>query len=414
MSGWQDMPQKESVRTHIGNASLERLRDQYRRELFEDYLPFFDRHGIDHELGGVMCRMDHDGTLQATTKDMWYQGRELWVYSYLYNHFGDDRYLEVARKARDFIMRHGRDKKGDWVLALNREGGVVKQAEKRGFAGMFVAEGLQEYAKASGDQESMDLAIATLLREMAKWDNPLCYVKVGMIPFSYPGMRTLASHMVAIRILTQILNQLSDPKLEELADRVVDRVSNCFWNPEYRLINEALDHDYQRPNDENEDFICLGHAMETLWMLLPEAMRRRDRALFDLATERLKRHIEVAWDVVYGGFLTAMRVHGPYTFDKACWVQEEVLIGTTILIEHTDLEWPQAWFSQTDEYIHDKFSLKPHGYPLFMNYVDRKATFQPNASRKENYHHPRHLMLNLLALERMIARGGKVSTFWGQ
>jgi hypothetical protein len=34
--------------------------------------------------------------------------------------------------------------------------------------------------------------------------------------------------------------------------------------------------------------------------------------------------------------------------------------------------------------------------------VDRKVTFEAHYDRIENYHHLRHLMLNLLALERMV------------
>ena len=79
---------------------------------------------------------------------MWYQGRGLWVYSYLYNHFGGDQYLEIAKKTRDFLLRHGRDREGNWVVSLDREGRVTAPATRRGYAGMFVAEGLQEYARA--------------------------------------------------------------------------------------------------------------------------------------------------------------------------------------------------------------------------------------------------------------------------
>ena len=32
--------------------SLKSLRDQYRRDLYDDFLPFMDRYVIDHELGG--------------------------------------------------------------------------------------------------------------------------------------------------------------------------------------------------------------------------------------------------------------------------------------------------------------------------------------------------------------------------
>lgn len=400
------------IRAHIASRDLEAFRNHYRHYLFEEYLPFWDQHGIDHELGGFMCSLDHDGTLINTDKHMWYQGRGLWVYSYLYNHFGGEQYLEVAKKTRDFLIHHGRDENGDWVMGLDRQGNAVSPATRRGYAGMFVAEGLQEYAKATGDQESMDLAIDSLWRAMKAWDDPTCPSDESYIPVSYPGMRTLGSHMVAILILTQILERISDPKLEALADQVVDAIENRFWNPEYQLLNEALGHDYRRPDDANEDFIYLGHAIETLWMMLPEAMRRKDRRLFDLMAERFRRHIEVAWDDVCGGVFRAAQIHGGYTVDKVLWAQEEVLVGTMILMEHTDLEWPAHWFGRVFEYVEDRFSLKQYGFPLYIESGDRKVKFRPHVERKENYHHPRHMMCNLLALERMIEARGKISGFW--
>ena len=72
---------------YIAGKSLVSLRDHYKQYLFEEYLPFWDRHGIDHQLGGFMCALDHDGTLLDDSKNMWYQGRGLWTYSYLYRHF---------------------------------------------------------------------------------------------------------------------------------------------------------------------------------------------------------------------------------------------------------------------------------------------------------------------------------------
>ncbi len=401
------------VRNRIAGMSLEALRDQYRHDLFEDYLPFWDAHGIDDELGGFMCALDHDGTQVNTEKSIRFQGRGLWTYSFLYNHFGGDRYLRVAQKTRDFIVRHGRDENGDWVSTLDREGNVTAPAGSDRYVGLFVAEGLQEYARATGDQESMDLAIETFVRAIEITDDPNLEQPQSYVPISYPGMRFQGTSMATIVGSTQILKQVADPRVEALAAKAVDAVIDKFWNPEYRLNNETLNHDYERPDDENEDFIYLGHGIETLWMLLVEAMRLKDRSLFDLTAERLERHLEVAWDDVYGGLFRAMHVHGAYTFDKVLWAQEEGLIGTLILMEHTDLQWPEWWFNRIFHYVQEKFSLKQYGYPLFILGGDRKVTFRPQVARKGNYHRPRHLMLNLLALERMIKRGGKVSDFWG-
>jgi len=398
----------------IAGKSLVSLRDHYRHYLFEEYLPFWDRHGIDHELGGFICGLDHDGTRVADGKNMWYQGRGLWTYSYLYRHFGGEDHLAVARKARDFLLAHGRDQQGNWVTGLDREGRVVSPATQRGYAGLFVAEGLQAYARATGDEEALEIAIASLWRSLSFWDDPERFVAEGYIPHNYPGMRILGSHMVLVLTLTQLLEQVADPELEALCDRVVDAIVHRFWHPEYRLMNEALDHDYGRPDDANEDFIYLGHAIETLWMLLPEAMRRKDRALFDLAAARFRRHLEVAWDDVYSGLFRAVHVHGAHTFDKVLWLQEEALVGCLILLEHAGLDWAGAWFGRVFDYVEERFSLGQYGWPLYLYSGDRKVSYVEHVGRKEHYHHPRCVMRNLSALERMIERGGEVSNFWGE
>jgi mannose/cellobiose epimerase-like protein (N-acyl-D-glucosamine 2-epimerase family) len=143
-------------------------------------------------------------------------------------------------------------------------------------------------------------------------------------------------------------------------------------------------------------------------------MRRKDRALFNLAAERFRRHLEVAWDDVYGGLFRAVNVHGAYTFDKVLWLQEEALVGCLILSEHAGLDWAGEWFARVFDYVEEHFSLQQYGYPLYLYSGDRKVSYAEHVGRKEHYHHPRCVMRNLLGLERMIEREGAVSDFWGE
>ena len=81
------------------------------------------------------------------------------------------------------------------------------------------------------------------------------------------------------------------------------------------------------------------------------------------------------------------------------------------MIEHTGALWARDWFSRTWNYVQERFSLKKYGSPIWIYAADRQVTyeeFQRRPKRIENFHHPRHLMLNLLSLERMIKRGVKV------
>jgi mannose/cellobiose epimerase-like protein (N-acyl-D-glucosamine 2-epimerase family) len=101
---------------------LPELRQSLYDELFQVYLPFWDQHGFDRENGGFMCGLDYDGTRVNSEKLLWFQGRAMWVYSFLYNHFGKNpQHLEVARKTRDFLFRYALQRRhGGDVLCRRR------------------------------------------------------------------------------------------------------------------------------------------------------------------------------------------------------------------------------------------------------------------------------------------------------
>ena len=40
---------------------LKALRDQYQKDLFDDFLPFMEKYVIDPEFGGFRCNIDHLG-----------------------------------------------------------------------------------------------------------------------------------------------------------------------------------------------------------------------------------------------------------------------------------------------------------------------------------------------------------------
>lgn len=388
--------------------SLVELRDHYRSYLFGEYLPFWDQHGVDHELGGFLCSLDHDGSLVGrATKDMWYQGRGLWTYSYLYRNFGGEAHLDVARKTRDFLIAHGRDAQGMWVGKLSIDGLVLTPASNRGYESLFVAEGMQAYAHATGDHEAFDIAVESLENVLRLFDDRDRICHEGYIPHAYPGMRLLGGHMVILLILTQMLEQQPEnDRLLSVADNVIDDIVHRFWNDRHGLMNEVLANDLTRPSDANEDFCYLGHSIETLWITMAEALRRQDQNLFDLCAARFRRHVEVAWDDVHGGLFRALRVNSwTYTLDKKLWLQEEAMIGCMMMIEHDPNDaWARLWFERIFDYVENRFRLRRHGHPLYQYSGDRRVRYTPHVDRQENYHHPRCVMRNLLALERMIAR----------
>jgi mannose/cellobiose epimerase-like protein (N-acyl-D-glucosamine 2-epimerase family) len=172
-------------------------------------------------------------------------------------------------------------------------------------------------------------------------------------------------------------------------------------------------HDFSRPPNEYAELVNLGNTFESTWMLLDEAERRKDAAMFQLCADRLKKHVETGLDAVYGGvFHTLFNVdEDRLALNKILWAQTEVLVDALYIYERTGAEWARDLFNRMYSYVREKYPLTSHGSPLWMYESGRKADFEGFRvlpKRVENYHHPRHLMLNLGRLDRMIAEGVKI------
>jgi len=407
----------------LAGMSLADLRERYRAELFESYLRFWDKFGIDHEHGGFMCSLDYDGTRVNTDKLLWFQGRGIWIYSFLYNHFGKDaKCIEVARQTKDFVLKHAPQPDGWWAEEFARDGSVKKAFTGDIYGMYFVAEGLQEYAWATQDDEVRDSAFALTKKLFRYMDRP----DFRFLGTGDPGVRAQGLWMVNLRIATQILRRWKDPEIAAIADRCVDAVINRHYNPEIGLNNEMLNFDFSRPKGE-ETKSLLGHSIETLWMIMDEADRRNDRKLWNTCAERIHRHIEVGWDHVFGGLAQWINVDqggyvwpterpvgtdlefqftGEYQYMKPLWALNEILIATLNVFERTGAEWAARFFGMAQDLIDQKFSMKKHGLPGYMLFGDRRMTYHPHVARQDNYHPPRQLMLTILTLDRMIQRGG--------
>ena len=64
---------------------LKKLSDQYRDELLNNVLPFWLQNSQDKEFGGYFTCLDREGKVFDTDKFIWLQGREVWMFSMLYN-----------------------------------------------------------------------------------------------------------------------------------------------------------------------------------------------------------------------------------------------------------------------------------------------------------------------------------------
>jgi mannose/cellobiose epimerase-like protein (N-acyl-D-glucosamine 2-epimerase family) len=397
--------------TTLGGLSLEQLRDKYRTELFTAFIPNMDRYAVDHKHGGVMCSLDvRSGKLLSTNKSAWFVGRGLWLYSFLYNNLErKPHYLEIARKATELLLSMQPTDGSFWPRDFNREGTSLS-APGDIYGSLFIAEGLAEYASASGERQYRQMAKKIIVDCLTRYDRPDYAYQIGHLknPPRVQGPRVLGHWMVLLSLCTQMLRHEPDGDLEQLAARSVDAILKHHVNAEYGLANEILNHDFSLPDNEYAQFAVVGHGIEALAFVMFEAERRRDAQLFGAAKTVFKKHVDVATDALYGGYLSLLLNVDDYKWGlwKSLWCQQEVLNGCLFLIEHAGDEWATQHFTRAHTFIFAKY-FKP-SYKFWLWGGDRKMV-NPDPTLLEHYHHARQLMLGLLSLERMVGREGAVS-----
>ena len=396
---------------NIGGLSLEQLRDQYRSELYDYFIPNMDKYAIDHEYGGVMCSFDiRTGEPANMNKTARFVGRGMWVYSYLYNNLDQNsRYLEIARMSKDLLLKLQPADDSFWTQTFSREGEPLSGPGDI-YGSLFVAEGLFEYAEASGEKQYRNLAKKIIFDCVARYDQPDYSYSIGSYMRNSPpvqGPRILGHWMILLSLSTQMLMHEPDEDLEKLAARCVDAILNYHVNAEYGLTNEVLNHDFSLPDNEYSQHSITGHGLETLAFVMFEAGRLRDRELFRSAEKVFKKIVDVSADHVYGGYFHTLQQVDNYIWStgKSLWCQQEVINGALFLIEHTGDEWAMRHFERANSHIFEKYFNPAHKF--WHSGGDRKM-INPNVNLMEHYHHARQFVRGLLTFERMIERGGRI------
>ena len=130
---------------------VRQLLEKYRAALLDDVIPWWERHSLDRECGGYFSMLERDGHPFTTDKYMWTTGREIWMFSHLYNrHQPRPEWLAIARHGADFLLRHAFRDDGKMHFRLTREG-KPRASVLSIYTECFGAIALAELSKAAGE-----------------------------------------------------------------------------------------------------------------------------------------------------------------------------------------------------------------------------------------------------------------------
>lgn len=355
-------------------TDFKQLAKQYKEELLNSVLPFWLENSQDKEYGGYFTCLNRDGSVFDTDKFIWMQGREVWLFSMLYNKVEKrQEWLDCAIQGAEFLKKYGHDGNLNWYFSVTREGEPIVDPYNI-FSYTFATMAFGQLAIATGNQEYADIAKKTFDIILSKVDNPK-----GKWNKMHPGtrpMKNFALPMILCNLALEI-EPLIDP---DYLNKAIEESINTtleFIRPELGgIVVENIGADGQLVDSMDGRHMNPGHSIESMWFLMDLGKRLNRPDLIEKAKDTALLMADYGWDKEFGGIFYFMDLKGYPTQElewdqKLWWVHIETLITMIKGYQLTGDERCLQWFNRVHDYVWTHF--KDPEYPEWFGYLNRRG-----------------------------------------
>ncbi|WP_372950689.1 AGE family epimerase/isomerase [Mariniphaga sp.] len=351
-----------------------KLEIQYKNELLSNVVPFWENHSKDEELGGYFTCLDREGKVFDTDKFIWLQGREVWMFSTLFNKVEQkQQWLDMALHGAKFLQKHGHDGNLNWYFSLKRDGKPLVQPYNI-FSDCFATMAFGQLYKATGNEEYGQIAKNTFENILKRSDNPK-----GEYNKLVPGTRPLKGFslpMILCNLSLEIEHLLPEQLVDETIKKVLHEVMEVFYQPDSGLILENVKPDGSFSDSFEGRLLNPGHAIEAMWFIMDLSVRLQRPELAEKAVEIVLRTLEYGWDEDFDGIFYFLDVKGnpPQQLEwdqKLWWVHIETLISLIKGYALTKNEKCLTWFEKVHDYTWSHFADRVHGE--WFGYLNRRG-----------------------------------------
>ena len=356
------------------NVALRKYHNIYKDELLINIIPFWQNNSKDSLCGGYFTCLDRQGKVYDTDKFIWLQGREVWLFSMIYNNIEKKKeWLDMALHGASFLERFGMDKEGNWYFSLTRDGKPLVQPYNI-FSDCFAAMAFSELYKASGNPKHKEIALNTYHNILKRQDNPK-----GIYNKAYPGTRPLKSFslpMILCNLSLIMEDLLGSGNVNKIIPSLINEVMDVFYDEESGLILENVTTDGYFSDSYEGRLLNPGHTNEAMWFMMDLARRVNDMALIEKCIDILLHSVKNGWDSEYGGIFYFLDIKGypvqQLEWDqKLWWVHIETLISLAKGYRLTGNAECKQWFEKIHSYTWEHF--RDPRYPEWYGYLNRQG-----------------------------------------
>lgn len=277
----------------------------YEKHILEEIMPFWDERCIDQECGGYFTCFDRKGNLTDDKKYVWFQGRQLYVYSLLYNEVENRQdWLEKAKHGFEFLIQKAYAGNGRWNYILDRKGNVLEGTISV-FSDFHVIHGLAEYLKAINKNDEVGMKILresydALEKNMFDPEFKEIYENTWSPVFIWHDM-----YLTCLATVEACLPILGLNRVEKLFNECIKKITEWFANDKYQVIFEAVTRNREVDvTSAKGRFINPGHMHESAWFVIMAGEMLRNQEILNRGIELAVWANRVGEDTEYGGIIS--------------------------------------------------------------------------------------------------------------
>lgn len=386
----------------MNKKQIQSFIDKNKTNLMESVIPFWMKHGVDHEYGGFFNYLGQDGSVLHTDKVVRQLGRFVWLYALFYNQIEKrQEWLDLALQGIDFIEKHCFDTDGRMFYEVTREGLPVRK-RRYVITDTYTAMAYSRLALSTGDSAWKKKGDDVYKRILMFYKNPEL-----LPPKYYTCTRPTKAHNMPMIIVctSQEMRLTSDcPLYRDTIDYCLGQVYRNFLNKEKKALLEIINADGSFLETPEGRTINPGHSIESAWFTLEEARyRNNDPELLANALQVLDWSLEWGWDKEYGGILYFVNVdgHPPDQYEhelKLWWPHNESIYACLLAYYMTRKEKYWDWFMRIHEYAYSHFPDKEYGG--WFKYLRRDGSLSSTAkgTRWAGMFHLARMQINCINL----------------
>jgi len=333
------------------NHILTELKQQVKEELTDNILPFWMGKMKDDEQGGFYGQIKGDGQLiPAADKGGILNARILWSFSSAYLQEKNPLYLEMANRAKAYILNHFFDASSGgtyWTISFD---GKPVDTKKQIYSQAFFIYAFAEHYRASGDESSLQTAIELFrIIEKYSFDPELNgyfeaysrdWVLLEDLRLSEKDeneKKTMNTHLHILEAYTNLYRVWKDNELKK-------QLRNLILIFTEKIVNQKTFH-LDLFFDENwttkSTIVSYGHDIEASWLIDEAARVLGDQQLLAQVQQICIQITEASCDGLQpDGSMVYETDKGHLETDRHWWVQSEAVVGFLNAYELTEnQEW---------------------------------------------------------------------------